>query len=94
MNEPLETVTPEKLAKHAREDAKPATAFLYSDRGVYHLGVRKEVRYERSHLIAWVYYVAKCTGRKMGAYQSEHAELPKYRVHRCKRCFGQEGGYK
>lgn len=87
--------TPEKLRRHELEDAKPATKFLYSQSGVYHIGVRREHRYARTKLIHNVDYVCKCNGRHLGPYSGEHDELPKFRVVRCKRCFGkEEGGFK
>jgi hypothetical protein len=90
-----ELFTAEKLRKHELEDAKPATKFLYSS-SVYHLGLRRELRYDKSNLIAGFHYVTKCNGRKLGGLwgQIESDELPAYRFHRGKRCFGQEGGYR
>jgi hypothetical protein len=96
MKDYTELFTPEKLARHAAEDAKPATKFLYSSHGVYHIGARRELRGARSNLISSVYYVAKCNGKRLGGSwgQIESTELPAYRVVRCKRCFGQEGGFR
>lgn len=90
-----ELFTPEKVRRHELEDAKPLTKFLYAWCGQYHIGVRRELRYDKSGLIMRAYYVCKCNGRALNSYATEHDELPKYRVHRCKRCFGKEqGGYK
>jgi hypothetical protein len=86
--------TPEKVRRHELEDAKPATKFLLAWGGRYHLGVRRELRYERSNLIMRVYYVCKCNGKQLKNYPEEVDDLPKYRVYRCRRCFGAEGGYR
>jgi hypothetical protein len=103
MSEDIETLRTElKLRVHAEQDAKPATRIIKSNQsykwsGIYHLGVRRELRYERTGLIQKVYYVTRCNGKILGGSwgQTEMDEWPAFRVHRCERCFGLvQGGYK
>lgn len=86
--------TPEKLQRHELESAKPATKFVRAWCGLYHIGIRRELRYQRSNLIMRTYYVCKCNGKQLKHYPEEMDQLPPYRVDRCKRCFGAEGGYR
>lgn len=53
----------------------------------WHIGVRKELRGERTGKVFSVYYVTKCSGAQLGGAwgQTEKNELPKGAV-LCPRC--------
>jgi hypothetical protein len=95
MTQDPDLFTLEKIATHRREDAKPLTKFLFAATGVYHIGVRRELRGARSNLIDRAYYVCKCNGKQLLYDGSKELnELPDHKITRCRRCFGDEGGYR